>query len=47
MDEDGYLYLKSRLKRVIKVSGVPVFPSEVERVVSSLKIDKACGKYER
>ena len=31
MDEDGYLYLKSRLKRVIKVSGVPVFPSEVEK----------------
>ncbi len=44
MDEDGYLYLKSRLKRVIKVSGVPVFPSEVEKVVSSLKeIDKACA----
>lgn len=44
LDEDGYLYLKSRLKRVVKVSGVPVFPSEIEKVVSSLsEVDKVCA----
>ncbi len=44
VDEDGYVYLKSRIKRIIKVSGVQVFPSEIEKVVSSLEeIDKACA----
>ncbi|MCR5333107.1 MAG: acyl--CoA ligase [Bacilli bacterium] len=35
IDEDGYLYYKSRIKRIIKVSGVPVFPSEIEDVATS------------
>jgi long-chain acyl-CoA synthetase len=44
LDEDGYLYMKSRLKRIIKVSGVQVFPSEIENLVSSMEeIDKACA----
>ena len=34
VDKDGYLFFKSRIKNVIKVSGVPVFPSEIEQAVS-------------
>ncbi len=37
LDADGYLYFKQRKKNMIKVSGVPVFPSEIEDVV--LKIE--------
>ena len=33
MDEDGYLYFKSRAKRMLKVSGVSVFPMQVEQVL--------------
>lgn len=36
IDEDGFLYFKARKKRVIKVSGVAVFPHEIEAVISSL-----------
>lgn len=36
MDDDGFLYFKSRKKNVIKVSGVAVFPHEIEKVISSL-----------
>ena len=36
LDEDGFLFFKARKKRVIKVSGVAVFPSEIEAVISSL-----------
>ncbi len=37
LDADGYLYFKQRKKNMIKVSGVPVFPSEIESVI--LKIE--------
>ena len=37
LDEDNYLFFKQRLKRIIKVSGIIVCPSEVENVVSSIK----------
>lgn len=30
VDEDGFVFFKQRLKRIIKVSGVAVFPSEIE-----------------
>ena len=30
LDEDGFLYFKQRIKNMIKVSGVPVYPSEIE-----------------
>ena len=30
VDGDGFLYFKQRIKNMIKVSGVPVYPSEVE-----------------
>ena len=36
IDEDGFLYFKTRKKRVIKVSGVAVFPSEIEAVISRM-----------
>ena len=36
IDDDGYIFFKSRLKRVVKVSGVAVFPSEVERLIESM-----------
>ncbi len=34
MDGDGFFYFKQRLKRMIKVSGYNVYPSEVEFVLS-------------
>lgn len=33
MDEDDFIFFKQRKKRVIKVSGVGVFPSEIESLV--------------
>lgn len=36
MDEDGFIYYTSRKKRVIKVSGVAVFPQEIEQVISHI-----------
>ena len=36
MDKDGFIYFKQRKKRVVKVSGVAVFPSEVEDLLTSL-----------
>ena len=36
IDEDGFLYFKARKKRVIKVSGVAVFPHEIEEIISSM-----------
>lgn len=36
LDEDGYLFFKQRAKNMIKVSGVPVFPSEIEGVVTKI-----------
>ncbi|MDE7078732.1 MAG: acyl--CoA ligase [Clostridia bacterium] len=34
MDEDGYVYFVDRLKRMVKISGVNVFPQEVEDCVN-------------
>ena len=36
MDEDDYVFFTTRKKRVIKVSGVAVFPHEVEEVISHI-----------
>lgn len=36
LDSEGYLFFKQRAKHMIKVSGVPVFPSEVESVVNGI-----------
>ena len=35
MDEDGYLYYKSRIRRIFKVSGINVYPSQVESILES------------
>ena len=32
LDEDGYLYFKDRLKRMVKISGMNVFPKEIEEI---------------
>ena len=34
MDEDGFFYFKQRAKRIIKTSGIAVFPSHVENVLN-------------
>ena len=36
MDDDGFVYFDQRKKRVVKVSGVGVFPSEIERLVETV-----------
>lgn len=35
MDEDGFIYFKQRLKRVIVTSGYNVYPSQLESVIDS------------
>ncbi|MCE1175086.1 MAG: AMP-binding protein [Propionibacteriales bacterium] len=35
MDADGYVYFRSRAKRIIKVSGVSVYPAQVEHVLET------------
>lgn len=37
MSQGGFIYFKQRMKNMIKVSGVPVFPSEVEAVAESVE----------
>jgi long-chain acyl-CoA synthetase len=36
VDEDGFFHFTQRIKRIIKVSGIPVFPSQIEAVISSV-----------
>ncbi len=44
VDEDGFLYFKQRLKNVLKVSGVPVYPSEIEEAAGQAKgVAKCCA----
>ena len=42
MDKDNYVFFKQRKKRVVKVSGVGVFPTEIERLVESVPGVEAC-----
>jgi long-chain acyl-CoA synthetase len=43
MDEDGFLYFKSRIKRIFKVSGFNVYPTQVESVLETHPaVFKAC-----
>lgn len=43
MDADGYLYFKGRTKRIIKVSGVSVYPAQVEQVLEAHPgVQRAC-----
>ncbi len=41
MDEDGFLYFVQRLKRIIKISGISVYPKEIES--SALEISGVTG----
>lgn len=44
MDEDGFVFFKQRIKRVVKVSGVAVFPSEVENLVETVPgVSECCA----
>ena len=44
LDEDGFLYFKQRIKNMIKVSGVPVYPSEIEEAArGAAGVRKACA----
>lgn len=44
MDGDGYLYFIQRLKRIIKISGISVYPKEIETVAKSIEgIAEACA----
>lgn len=36
MDEDGFFHFTQRIKRIVKVSGIPVFPSQIEEVITSI-----------
>ena len=43
MDEEGYIYFKQRLKRVIITSGYNVYPSQVENILTQLpEVMDAC-----
>jgi long-chain acyl-CoA synthetase len=43
MDEDGYIYFMGRIKRLIKVSGVSVYPMQVENVLEAHPlVNRAC-----
>ncbi len=41
MDGDGYLYFVTRLKRIIKISGISVYPKEIE--TAAMEIDGVTG----
>ena len=43
MDEDEFIFFKQRKKRVVKVSGVAVFPSEVEQLIESMPEVSTCA----
>lgn len=51
LDADGFLYFKQRIKRIIKIAGISVYPSEIEAVVSAMDgVDEVCaveGKNEK
>ena len=44
VDEDGFIYFDQRKKRVVKVSGVGVFPTEIERLVENVPgVEAVCA----
>jgi long-chain acyl-CoA synthetase len=44
MDGEGYFHFKQRIKRILKVSGIPVFPSQVEDTATSVAgVRMACA----
>jgi long-chain acyl-CoA synthetase len=45
IDADGFVYFLCRLKRIIKVSGESVFPSEIENAASAVNGVRLCAAY--
>ena len=44
VNEEGFLFFKQRIKNMIKVSGVPVYPSEIEEAArGAAGVRKACA----
>lgn len=43
LDEEGYLFFKQRIKSIVKVNGINVFPSEVENIVMNNFPFKECA----
>ncbi|MCH5155679.1 MAG: acyl--CoA ligase [Clostridiales bacterium] len=44
MDGDGFLYFVQRLKRIIKISGMSIFPREIEKSAMEIKgVTGACA----
>ncbi len=44
MDRDGFFHFKQRMKRILKVSGVSVFPSQIEDAATALPgVRMACA----
>ncbi len=44
IDDEDFLYYRGRLKRLIKIGGVNIFPQEVETVACTLKeVENACA----
>ena len=44
IDQTGYVHFKQRLKRIVKVSGIPVLPSEIESLVSQMdEVKEVCA----
>lgn len=44
VDHDGFFHFTQRLKRIIKVSGIPVFPSQIEAVISRVSgVNAVCA----
>ena len=43
VDEDGFFHFKQRIKRILKVSGIPVFPSQIEDILMKVSgVREAC-----
>lgn len=42
MDEEGYVYFRGRIKRMIITSGYNVYPAEIERILENFQYIKQC-----
>lgn len=42
MDDEGYLYFTGRIKRVVKVSGFPVYPNKIEEFICAIEGVRQC-----